>query len=437
MNAGLMSGLLFGTLLILVFAGVPIAFAIGGTSLIFLILLWGYEGTYIIAQSYWGEMSSLVLIAIPLFVLMANFLEQSGVAEALYDMMHRWMGGLRGGLAVGTVFICTLFAAMSGLSATATVTMGLIALPAMLRRGYDKQMVMGAIMAGGGLGQLIPPSTLMIMYAMISQQSVGKMFMGGVIPGLILAAMYAIYILTRCLLNEKLGPPLPREERASWTSKFQSLKAVILPILLVISVLGGIYAGVCTPTEAAAVGAFGAMLSAGIHRKLNWTMFKQSCYRTMMVTVMIMWIIGASMCFSTVYSGLGASEFVKNSLLQLPGGRWGPIIAMQCILLLLGCFIDPTGILMVCTPIFVPIVKSLGFSPVWFGVLFVVNMEMAFLTPPVGSNLFYMKGVAPKDITMAQIYRSVVPYVAMQLMALLAVMLWPGLITWLPDKMVT
>ena len=380
-------------------------------------------------------MANLILIAIPLFVFMATLLEQSGVADALYDMMHRWMGPLRGGLAVGTVLICTLFAAMSGLSATATVTMGLIALPAMLKRGYDKKMVIGSIMAGGGLGQLIPPSTMMIMYAMIAQQSVGKLFMGGIIPGLILSGMYCSYILIRCLVNKNLGPPLPPEESASWAKKFESLRAVVLPILLVFSVLGSIYLGITTPTEAAAVGALGALISAAIYRKLSWSMFKASCHRSIGVIVMIMWIIGASMMFSTVYSGLGAAGFVQDMLGDLPGGRWGPVIAMQGILFLLGCFIDPTGILMVCVPIFLPIVKALGFSPVWFGVLFVINMEMAFITPPVGSNLFYMKGVAPKGTNITEIYLSSLPFIGMQAAGLALVMIWPQLILLLPSTM--
>lgn len=435
MSPGLLTLLLFGSLFICVLAGVPIAFAIGGVSLIFVVFLWGYEGAYLVAYSFWGEMANLILIAIPLFVFMATLLEQSGVADALYDMMHRWMGPLRGGLAVGTVLICTLFAAMSGLSATATVTMGLIALPAMLKRGYDKKMVIGSIMAGGGLGQLIPPSTMMIMYAMIAQQSVGKLFMGGIIPGLILSGMYCSYILIRCLVNKNLGPPLPPEESASWAKKFESLRAVVLPILLVFSVLGSIYLGITTPTEAAAVGALGALISAGIYRKLNWSMFKASCHRSIGVIVMIMWIIGASMMFSTVYSGLGAAGFVQDMLGDLPGGRWGPVIAMQGILFLLGCFIDPTGILMVCVPIFLPIVKALGFSPVWFGVLFVINMEMAFITPPVGSNLFYMKGVAPKGTNITEIYLSSLPFIGMQAAGLALVMIWPQLILLLPSTM--
>jgi tripartite ATP-independent transporter DctM subunit len=435
MNPGMLTLLLFSTLLICVLSGLPIAFAIGGASMVFALLLWGESGLYVIASSISGAMTSLILIALPLFVFMANILERAGVADSLYTMMHHWMGPLRGGLAIGTVVICTVFAAMSGISATATVTMGLIALPEMLKRGYNKRMVIGSIMAGGALGQLIPPSVMMIVFAMLANTSVGGLFMGGIIPGLILSAMFSGYILIMCLLKRDYGPPLPVNERGNWGVKFSSLKAVILPIGIIIMVLGGIYAGICTPTEAAALGGFGAIIAAAIHRKLNWEMFSHASRRTLSVTAMVMWIIFSSMCFSTVYSGLGGSGFVENLLTAVPGGRYVPIIMMQAILFVLGCFLDPTGILMVCVPIFLPVVKSLGFSPIWFGVLFVMNMEMAFLTPPVGANLFYMKGVAPEGTSVIDIYRGALPFISLQAAGLILVMIWPQLVTWLPGQM--
>lgn len=435
MNPALMTLLLFGTLFICVMAGLPICFAIGGSAMIWAFMLWGSQGIYVIASSASGIMMNLVLIAIPLFVFMANILERSGIADGLYKMMHLWMGPLRGGLAIGTVLICTVFAAMSGISATATVTMGLIALPAMLKRGYDKRMTIGGIMAGGALGQLIPPSLLLIIYSMLAEQSVGMLFFGGVFPGLCLSAMFSVYILTRCLIKKELGPPLLPEERAGWRVKVDSLRAVILPLFIIVSVLGGIYLGICTPTEAAALGALGAIISAAVYRKINWTMFKEASYRTLSVTVMVMWIIFASACFSTVYSALGGPQLMESILEGLPGGRWAPIILMQLILFILGCFLDPTGILMVCVPIFLPVVKLLGFSPIWFGVLFVMNMEMAFLTPPVGANLFYMKGVAPKGTSIIDIYLGALPFVGLQAIGLALVIIWPQMVLWLPDKM--
>jgi len=435
MSPALMTLLLFGTLFICVMAGLPICFAIGGSAMIWAFMLWGSQGIYVIASSASGIMMNLILIAIPLFVFMANILERSGIADGLYKMMHLWMGPLRGGLAIGTVLICTIFAAMSGISATATVTMGLIALPAMLKRGYDKRMTIGGIMAGGALGQLIPPSLLLIIYSMLAEQSVGMLFFGGVFPGLCLSAMFSVYILTRCLIKKELGPPLPPEERAGWRVKVDSLRSVILPLFIIVSVLGGIYLGICTPTEAAALGALGAIISAAVYRKINWTMFKEASYRTLSVTVMVMWIIFASACFSTVYSALGGPQLMESILEGLPGGRWAPIILMQLILFILGCFLDPTGILMVCVPIFLPVVKLLGFSPIWFGVLFVMNMEMAFLTPPVGANLFYMKGVAPKGTSIIDIYLGALPFVGLQAIGLALVLIWPQMVLWLPNKM--
>ena len=435
MSSGMLTLMLFGTLLIFVISGLPIAFAIGGASMIFAMFVWGEQGIYVIASSISGAMMNLIMIALPLFVFMANLLERAGVADALYTMMHHWMGRLRGGLAIGTVIICTVFAAMSGISATATVTMGLIALPEMLKRGYDKRMVIGSIMAGGALGQLIPPSLMMIIIAMLANTSVGALFMGGVVPGLLLSVMFSSYILIRCLKNKKMGPSLPKEERGDWGVKLGTLKAVILPILIIFMVLGGIYGGVCTPTEAAAMGCLGALIAAAVHRKLTWGMFSFAARRTLSVTCMVMWIIFASMCFSTVYSGLGGSGFVEGILTGVPGGRFVPIVIMQGILFLLGCFLDPTGILMVCIPIFLPVVKSLGFSPIWFGVLFVMNMEMAFLTPPVGANLFYMKGVAPKGTSVIDIYMGALPFISLQAVGLIVVMIFPQLVLWLPGQM--
>jgi tripartite ATP-independent transporter DctM subunit len=435
MSPELITILLFATLFIFVLLGLPIAFAIGGSAMIFALFLWGYEGLYLVASSASGIMQNLILIAIPLFVLLANILERSGVAEALYEAGHHWMGSIRGGLSIGTVIICTIFAAMSGLSATATVTMGLIALPAMIKRGYDKRMTMGAIMAGGALGQLIPPSVMMVVYSMLARQSVGRLFMGGVLPGLVQSSIYSSYILIRCLFNKELGPPLPPEERVSWRKKFILLRGLILPSMLILFVLGSIYAGIATPTEAAAIGAFGAMISAALHRRLNWTMFKEACYRTLSITTMVMFIIFSSIALSGVYTGVGGPKVIETMLVELPGGRWMPIIAMQFVLLILGMFLDPGGILMICVPIFLPVVKALGFDPIWFGVLFVMNMEIAFLTPPVGANLFYMKGVAPKDITVIDIYRAAFPFVGLQALGLIAVMIWPQLVLWLPGTM--
>jgi tripartite ATP-independent transporter DctM subunit len=380
-------------------------------------------------------MNNYTLLANPLIILMAMNLERAGVADDLYTMMHRWMGPLRGGLANGTVIICTVFAAMAGISGAATVSMGVIALPAMLKRGYHKTIAMGSISGGGALGILIPPSVPMILYATLTGESIGGLFAGGIIPGLILALLFILYIGIRCYVQPSQGPSLPVEERASWQEKFISLKAVALPIMIIIMVLGSIYAGVCTATEAAALGSLGAVISAAVYGKLSWTLVRESCFRTASLTAMIVWILIGAYCFTSVYTGTGAHELMEHILLSIPGGKYAILISMQLIFFILGCFLDPVGIIMICTPVFVPVIKSLGFDPLWFGVLFIMNMEMGYLTPPFGFNLFYMKAIAPAGITMTDIYRAIVPFVILQGVGLVIVIIFPEIALWLPQMM--
>ena len=432
MSIELITFLLFGALILFLVFGLPLAFVLGGVGVVGCYFLWGSKGLFVAAAQAYGAMGKFTLLAIPLFILMAMVLERAGVADDLYTMMHRWMGPLRGGLAIGTVLICAIFAAMSGISATATVSMGLIALPAMLKRGYDKIMAMGVISGGGALGILIPPSVPMILYATLTGESIGGLFAGGVFPGLLLALIFILYIGIRCFFQPHMGPALPREERATWQEKFISLKAVALPIVIILMVLGSIYAGVCTATEAAALGCLGAIISAGVYRKLNWTLLKESCHRTASLTAMIIWILIGAYCFTSVYTGTGAHELMEHLLLSIPGGRYAILITIQMVFFILGCILDPAGIIMICTPVFVPVIKSLGFDPLWFGVLFIMNMEMGYLTPPFGFNLFYMKAIAPAGVTMTDIYRSVVPFVALQGLGLAIVIIFPEIALWFP-----
>ena len=432
MSIELITFLLFGALILFLVFGLPLAFVLGGVGVVGCYFLWGSKGLFVAAAQAYGAMGKFTLLAIPLFILMAMVLERAGVADDLYTMMHRWMGPLRGGLAIGTVLICAIFAAMSGISATATVSMGLIALPAMLKRGYDKIMAMGVISGGGALGILIPPSVPMILYATLTGESIGGLFAGGVFPGLLLALIFILYIGIRCFFQPHMGPALPREERATWQEKFISLKAVALPIVIILMVLGSIYAGVCTATEAAALGCLGAIISAGVYRKLNWTLLKESCHRTASLTAMIIWILIGAYCFTSVYTGTGAHELMEHLLLSIPGGRYAILITIQIVFFILGCILDPAGIIMICTPVFVPVIKSLGFDPLWFGVLFIMNMEMGYLTPPFGFNLFYMKAIAPAGVTMTDIYRSVVPFVALQGLGLAIVIIFPEIALWFP-----
>ena len=432
MSVEILTMLFFGALLLFVMLGTPLAFALGGISVIFLYAEMGGLGFYLLASKMWETMQSPTLMAIPLFVFMAILLEKSGVANDLYDMMHEWWGGLRGGLAIGTVLICVIFAAMSGISGAAVVTMGTIALPKMLERGYDKKLALGAINAGGGWGILIPPSILMVLYSLLTEVSVGRLFAAGIGPGLLLFFLVSVYIGGRCWMQPELGPALPKEERANWGQKLRSLKAVILPILIVVIVLGAIFGGYATPTEAAAIGVFGAMVATGVNRQLSWVVIRDASVATLKLTALIMWILFAAHAFSTAYTALGAQSLIQDMMNLVPGGRWGSLVFMLAVLFILGMVLDPVGIMLITLPVFLPVVQSYGFDPIWFGILFIIMMEVGYMTPPFGFNLFYLKGVAPPDVTMGDIYASMTPYVIVTLIGVLLIILIPEIATYLP-----
>ena len=424
--------LFFGLLFVFIMLGVPLAFVLGGLSVIFLYFEQGPLAFYLIASKMWDLMETSSLIAIPLYVFMAMILERSGVAHDLYRMMHLWWGGVRGGLAFGTVGICTIFAAMSGISGAAVVTMGTIALPQMLDRGYDKRLALGAINAGGGWGILIPPSILMVLYALISEVSVGKLFAAGVGPGLLLFGLVSIYIIVRCWLQPELGPALPKEERASWSEKMKALYAVLLPIMIIVMVLGAIFAGLATVTEAAAVGVLGALVASAINRRLSWAVVQESARRTFRLTTIIAWIVFAAHAYSMAYTAMGAETFITSLTEMIPGGKWGAMFFMMLVLFVLGMVLDPVGIMLITLPVFLPLVKVHGFDEVWFGILFVVMMEISYMTPPFGFNLFYLRSVAPPDVTMRDIYMSVGPYTIVELTGLFIIVLFPAVALWLP-----
>lgn len=416
--------------LVVFVTGLPIGFALGSVALIYALLLWGPTSLGIAAIAGIASMQPFIFVALPLFILMGMILERSGIGDAMYSTMYKWMGRLNGGLAIGTVLICTLIAAMVGIMGAGIVTAGIIAMPEMFRRKYDKRMVMGSIMSGGVLGTLIPPSIPMILYSLYARQSVGKMFAGGLIPGLILSAFYSTYIGIRCALNPKMGPALPVEERASWKEKAISLKDSILPILLVIAVLGSIFSGAATPTEAAAVGAFGAALCAVVYRKFSWGILKESCYRTTKLMGLILWIMVGIGCFNSFFMGMGGAHLVEGLIVGV--NPWAVLIGMQLSLFFMGMFLDDYAIVMIATPIYVPVIVSLGFDPLWFGILFIMNMQMAMLTPPYGFATFYMKGLVPKDILITDIWRAIIPFVALQGAGLILIMVVPQLALWLP-----
>ncbi|SIS91015.1 TRAP transporter large permease [Paracoccus saliphilus] len=433
MSVELLTLLFFGCLLLFVLLGSPLAFVLGGVSVVFLYYEMGAIGFYLLASKMWETMQSPTLMAIPLFVYMAILLEKSGVANDLYDMMHQWWGGLRGGLAIGTVLICVIFAAMSGISGAAVVTMGTIALPKMLERGYDKKLALGAINAGGGWGILIPPSILMVLYSLLTEVSVGRLFAAGIGPGLTLFVLVSIYIGVRCWLQPELGPALPKEERTGWGPKLRSLRAVILPILIVTIVLGAIFGGFATPTEAAAIGVFGALVATMINGQLSWKVTHETAVATLRLTALVMWILFAAHAFSAAYTALGAQSLISNLMEFIPGGRWGALLFMLLVLFLFGMVLDPVGIMLITLPVFLPVVREAGFDPIWFGILFIIMMEVGYMTPPFGFNLFYLKGVAPPDVTMGDIYASVIPYVLVTLLGVLLMILFPGIVLFIPE----
>lgn len=436
MSAELLIIILFASLILVLFSGLPIMFALGGIASIALLLIKGPDSLSIVAMKSLESMENFVLVAIPLFVFMASMLQRSGVAEDMYEAVYRWAGPVRGGLAIGTVAICAVMGAMTAVSAAATITMGLIAMPSMLKRGYDKRMAVGTVAAGGVLGQLIPPGTIFICIGIFAGLSVGKLFAGGIFGGLVLVSLFNSYILVRCALEPIMGPVLPREQRPTLREKLASLKAVIWPVVIILMVLGSIFGGVTTVTEAAAMGALGSFIATLYFRKLTWANFMESLYQTARISAMIMWIIFAGMAFNSICTFIGTDEVVRSFLLSLPVGRWGVVIIMQGILLVLGCLLEPVGIVMITSPIFFPTIIALGFDPIWFGVLFVMNMEMSYITPPVGFNIFYLKAIVPEGVTIRDIYRGVLPFIFLQALGIAICMLFPSILTWLPNHLI-
>lgn len=427
------SAIFFGCLFLALGLGIPIAISLGGLSALLVWIFWGSNALSMMVLKAYGLASSFELLAVPLFVFMANMLERSGIAEGLYDAMSKFAGRTPGGLAAGTVAICVIFAAMAGISGAATVSMGILALPAMMSRGYDTKLALGSVAAGGSLGILIPPSVTMIIYGIIAQVSIGKLYAGGLLPGLLLAGIFFAYILVRSKMHPSLAPPIPIEQQATWPEKLRALRGLLLPIGLVVAVLGSILGGIASVTEAAAVGAIGSIAATVLNRGVKWRMFHEAAVNTLMVSLMVFWIIIGASAFASLYTAMGAASMIKGMVLGLEVNRYLILAAMVAVLLIMGMVIETTGIIMIAVPVMTPIIVSLGFDPVWFGVLFIINMEIGFLTPPFGYNLFYLKGVAPKNVKLAEIYVSIIPFVLLMLAGLAICIAFPGIITWLPS----
>lgn len=435
MSIELLTILLFGSMVLLLMLGMPLAFATGGLAVIFSVILLDLPGMMFITNRVWYMMNSFAMLAVPMFIFMALMLDRSGIAADLYQTIYQLVGRLRGGLAIATVIACSLMAAMVGVMGASLVTMGLISLPAMLKCRYNQDLALGSIMAGGALGQLIPPSITFVLYALVAGVSVGGLFLGGVGPGLLLAACYILYIGIRSYLQPNLAPALCKEDMLPLRDKLILMKHLILPVLLILSVLGSIFAGIATPSEAAAVGALGAVICTAVRQKLTWKTLKEVGFETTKIACMILWVIFGAYSLAGVYILAGGDKFVEEIIVGLGLGPWGTIIAMQIIFIILGMFIDWIGILMITMPVFIPIITELGFDPLWFGILFTINTQIGFLSPPFGLACFYMKAASPPEITMGQIYRSTLPFIIIQIIVLALVMVFPQIGLWLPNLM--
>ncbi|HSB04265.1 MAG TPA: TRAP transporter large permease subunit, partial [Thermodesulfobacteriota bacterium] len=418
----------FGSMLFLLLMGLPVAFACGTVGVVFTALLQGPSAVNIVPTRIFGLMVNYLLAAIPLFIFMACILERGGLIAEIYEMVHQWLGWLKGGVATASVAACTMMAAMVGVIGASEVTMGVIAFPEMLRRRYDKYMAAGSILAGGTLGILIPPSVMLIVYGMVDNVSIGQLYAGAFIPGFILAALYILYISIRCYHNPRMGPPIPKEERLSFAGKMKVSMPIIPVAILIFLVLGTILIGIAAPTEAAGVGCAGAFVILAFQRKLRWKGVVEACENTLKSSAMVLWTMFGANVFVALYVMVGGGAFVTDMLIGSGLDRWVIIFIMQFILIFLGCFIDWVGIVMLCVPIFGPIIRKLGFDPVWFGVLFAVNLQMSFLSPPFGYALFYLKGVAPPEISTTDIWRGAAPFLGLQLIGLVLCMAFQDII---------
>ncbi|UCF90879.1 MAG: TRAP transporter large permease subunit [Desulfobacterales bacterium] len=431
---GMFIGLLIG-----LFLGHPLAFVLGGLAVIFGYIGWGPAAFYMFINRTWGVMDNYILVAIPLFVFMAQLLDQSGVAEDLFDTMRYLFGPIRGGIAIAVVVVSTLFGACTGIIGASVVTMGLLSMPVMLKYNYDKRLASGAICAGGTLGILIPPSIMLVVMADQAALSVGKLFAGAIVPGLILSGLYIIYILIRCWIKPSDGPALSLEERQAVSKKQIAkmvFKSLVPPMILILGVLGSIFAGIATPTEAAGVGALLAFIMALAYGRFSWQGLFLAVVKTAKTSSMVIIILVGASCFAGVFIGAGGGEVVKDSILGIGLGKWGTFIVMMIILFLLGMFIDWIGIIMITFPVFLPIAKELGFEMVWFVVTMAVMLQDSFLTPPFGYALFYLKGVAPPEVKTSDIYWGAFPFWRLMELGLIIVVVWPSTITWLANTLV-
>lgn len=416
--------------------GVPIAFATGAVAVVFGVWLFDVNTLNLIVSRVFTLMGNQILVSVPLFILMAMVLEKAGIAEDIFKAAYVWSGRIRGGLAVAVIISCALMAAMVGVIGAEIVTMGVVALPAMLKRGYGKSLALGSICAGGGLATLIPPSVVLIMYALTTGTSIGQLYMAGILPGAMLAGLYIIYVVTISYLKPEIAPAAPPEEiNIPLAEKIGYLKKLILPGAVAFGVLGSLYMGVATPTEAAGIGVAGAVVAAAVNRRLSWAGMSSAVVETTKVTCMLYWLFFGASALIGIYTIAGGTQYLKDLIAGLPIGKWGILLVVNLVWVVLGCIIDWIGILLLTAPIFVPVLVALGFDPIWIGVLFCMNMQISYISPPFGPAAFYLKGAAPPGITMGDIFRSVWPFIGIQVLAVLLLVAFPDIALWLPRTM--
>ncbi|MBJ7536240.1 TRAP transporter large permease subunit [Marinomonas sp. C1424] len=427
------SYLMIGSILLLLVTGLPLAFVTGLVALVFALGWFGPMAIPLVTTRIYSFVNEYVLISIPMFVLMASILDRSGIAKDLYNTLRMFAGRLPGGVAVQTLFVAVFLAAMSGIIGGEIILLGLLALPQMLRLGYNQRLSIGTVCAGGSLGTMVPPSIVLIIYGLTANVSISELFLASVIPASLLASLYIAYILIRCFLDPKMGPPAPKDELdIPFSEKASQLKSIILPVLVAVWVLGSIYAGIASVTEAACMGVVGVIISTIVRRELTFSMMKASLKQTLNTCGMIIWIgIGASALVG-VYNLMGGNRFIQSVILGLDIAPIFIVLIMMAILIVLGLFMDWIGIALLTMPIFVPIIIALDYNPIWFGILFSMNMQISYLSPPFGPAAFYLKSVAPPHITLKEIFLSLWPFILLQISALGLVMAFPSIALWLP-----
>ena len=431
--------LLLGVLLG-VMTGYPLALVIGGIGLVIGFLAFGPTVVNILYYRVYNNITNYTLLAVPLFIFMGIMLERSGIAERLYDALYLWLGGVRGGLALTTLIIGTVMAACVGIIGASVTMLAVVGLPAMVKRGYDKSLAAGSVCAGGTLGILIPPSIMLVVYGPMALISVGKLFMAAFVPGFVLSALYCLYVFIRCNIQKDLAPAIPLAERqVPFAQKTWKLATSLLPAaLLIVSVLGVIFFGIAPPTEAAAVGALVATLLAAAYRKLTWRVLRESAHETFKLTSAVLLIAAASFAFTGVFLNAGCGNVVEAFILATPGGRWGAFAVIMFVCFILGMFIDWMGIIFIIVPIVTPVAPVLGFDPLWFAMMIVVNLQMSFMTPPFAYTIFFTRAAAPPELGIStdDIIRGVLPFVALIVVGLFLCIAFPEIILWLPSKMI-